>query len=124
MSGNQISVKLSGPLFQPGTTEKVVEAIDDTILDVVVEGERLVKLELYPGHGLVSGHYSRSIHGEVVASMHGVVHDSLVIYGPWLEYGGGRFKGYAMFRLAMQQMQRIAKGILEKHVRALVMRLN
>ena len=124
MGGVQIDVKLSGPLFQPGVRAKVEGAINDAIGDLVVEGERQVKLQLYPGHGLDSGFYARSIHGEVVASMHGVVNDSNVVYGPWLEEGGGRFRGYAMFRKAMEQMNRIAKGLLQKRVGQLVIRLN
>ena len=124
----QVDVKVTGPLFLPGVQQKVEEAVNDAVGDLVSEGERQVKLQLTPGHGLESGHYARSIHGEVTGSMHGIISDSNVVYGPWLEGVSSmndrtRFKGYAMFRNAFQQLERIAGDILNKRMAQLVQRL-
>lgn len=117
-----ISVRFVGPLFLPGAGERVESAVNEAVKDLVVEGERQVVLQLTPGHGVDTGHYQRSINGEVVGSMHGIISDSNVVYGPWLEGGGRgtRFKGYAMFRNAFQQLERIKEDILKKRVAQLV----
>ena len=117
----ELKVKISGP-FLTGAPEAVVDnTLRRTIAEMVAEGEIDVSEQLYPGHGLVTGHYRRSIHGEVLNSRNGTVHDSKVIYGPWLEGVTSRnqrtrFKGYAMFRNAFQRLERKAQGILNKHV--------
>ena len=53
--------------------------------------------------------------------LQGVVHDSGIIYGPWLEgvssrNDATRFKGYRMFRNAVQDLNRIAPTILRRHL--------
>jgi hypothetical protein len=119
----KVRVEMRGPLFEGNAASRVVKAIDATVKDIVAEGERLIKLDLYPGHGLVTGHYARSIHGEMSGTLHGVVHDSNVVYGPWLETGRRRgqqtrFRGLAHFRRATQQLQanigRFAAAALER----------
>lgn len=123
-----INVTVSGPFFQHGgaTLEKAITA---SVREVVAEGETDVALQLYPGHGLKTGHYRRSIHGDMINSRNGTIHDSKVIYGPWLEGTSSRnrstrFKGYAMFRNAWQGLQRKAPGIFLKHIGRAVKGLN
>lgn len=117
----QIKVDFSGPFFRAGLpAEKIDQAFRRATAEMVAEGETDVAMQLYPGHGLVTGHYRRSIHGDVIDSRHGVIHDSRVIYGPWLEGVSSRnqttrFKGYAMFRNAFQRLQRKAQSIADKH---------
>lgn len=58
-----------------------------------------------------------------------IVHDRGVIYGPWLEGTGSRnattrFKGYASFRRAAQQLKGEAEQILVPVVERAVGRLN
>ena len=125
----EIKVTMHGPIFQGSLPASVVEAtLRGAITDIVAEGEREVKLQLYPQHGLKTGHYRRSVHGEVSASLHGRVHDSGVVYGPWLESGISnrptRFKGYAMFRNATQKLQGMAHDTLEKWVKKAMGKLN
>lgn len=124
----KVNVRVKGPLFDPGAPAAVNEALNAIVSDTVAEGERLVKLDLRPGHGLLTGHYARSVHGEVTGSLHGIVHDSRVVYGPWLEGVSNRnrttrFKGYAMFRRAAQQLQRnigrIAQTAIDRLTRSL-----
>ena len=121
------TITVSGPLFT-GSHHEIEDAVRDTIRELIERGEQKVKAQLYPGHGLISGHYRRSVVGEMADSRHGRLHDSNVIYGPWLEGVGSRnettrFKGYAMFRNAPEQLQREARGILQKHMRRAAQRL-
>lgn len=118
-----VQITLRGPLFQSGMPKQVIDrAIDRTISELVAEGEKRVKQQLYVGHGVRTGFYRRSIHGELLDSRHGIIHDSKVVYGPWLEGTSRRnettrFKGYAMFRNAVQGLQEIAPRLLNKHIR-------
>ena len=124
-----VSVRVSGPFFGGAAPDVIRDALSKSIGDVVALGETSVKLQLYPGHGLRSGHYRRSIHGEMQNSMFGRIHDSNVIYGPWLEGVGSRnqttrFKGYHMFRQAKGELERKIPGIVNRRVAQAVGRLN
>jgi hypothetical protein len=118
-----VEVRLRGPLLEGRAPGIIQNAIKLAVTDLTAEGERNVKLQLYPGHGYLIGHYQGSIHGEPIAgTLHGRIHDSEVVYGPWLEGVSSRneqtrFKGYAMFRNATQQLERMKGGILEHRVR-------
>lgn len=75
-----------------------------------------------------TGHYRRSVHGRV-SGHHGVIDDSGVVYGPWLEGVSPRnvttrFKGYSAFRRTSQWMERQAKQIIASQVSSLVRELN
>ena len=123
-----VRIVTSGALFRLGGGP-ISKAIEDAIIDIVARGEELVKEQLKPGHGLVTGHYRRSIHGELEDSRHGVIHDNKVIYGPWLEgtssrNASTRFKGYSMFRRARQQLDREKNDIVSRQMRKAVGRLN
>ena len=146
-------VTLKGPLFQPGLPPRVIaRAIRDTLQDVVERGEQIVRAQLFPGHGFISGNYKRSIVGEVGIqigrgaagarsvsssgrsaslqgikrdSLHAIIWDSGVVYGPWLEGVGSRnetsrFKGYRMFRKANNALRIAAPRLLQKHVKRAV----
>lgn len=124
----QIHIEVKGPFFDRGLSA-LDGAIRDTIRELVAEGETDVKVQLYPGHGLRTGHYRRSIHGEVLNSRNGTVHDSNVIYGSWLEGVSSRnqrtrFKGYGMFRKAVQGLERKAKDIFVKHIARAIKGIN
>jgi hypothetical protein len=123
-----VEVKLHGPLLKGRAPGIINDAIKAAVGDLAAEGETGVKKQLYPGHGLISGHYRRSIHGETSAAFHGRIHDSEVVYGPWLEGVSSRnqttrFKGYAAFRNATQQLERKKGTILEHRVRQAIGRM-
>ena len=111
----QVKVNLRGPFFTVNVPVVIVGAVDAGIKDTVAEGERDIKMQLYPGHGQDTGRYKGSIHGEMVKSFHGVVRSSgksgkPVIYENWLEGVSSRnqvtrFKGYAMYRNAFQRLK-------------------
>ena len=117
-----VSVTLHGPFFHGAPPSQVmVETLHGTVLELVNEGEKDVDAQLYPGHGLLTGHYRRNVHGEMTSTLHGKVHDSGVVYGPWLEGVGSRnassrFRGYAMFRNARQRLEGRKLEILKKWV--------
>ena len=121
-------VRVSGPFFTLGAGP-AQKAITDSIREIVAEGERSVDAQLSPGHGLRTGHYRRSVNGELVDSLHGRIHDSKIVYGPWLEgvssrNASSRFKGYRMFRNAFQQLERTKDAIVRKHIGRAVGRMN
>ena len=134
MPGFFATTRLSGAFFRHNAEKEVLSALTEALRDLVAEGERLVKLQLYPGHGLILGHYRRAVNGEMLGDYHGVIHDTdpstgnPVIYGPWLEgvsslNARSRFKGYAMFRKARQRIDEIAEETLDRHIGAAVGRL-
>jgi hypothetical protein len=115
-----VSVSLHGPFFHGSPPAMVMaETLNGAVRELVNEGEKAVDAQLYPGHGLVTGHYKRSVHGEMTGTLHGRIHDSGVVYGPWLEGVGtrnatSRFKGYAMFRNARQKLEGMKLDIVRK----------
>ena len=79
-------------------------------------------------HYFQTGHYARSINGQMVSSLHGLITDSNVVYGPWLEGIGSRnqttrFKGYSIFRKTRDKLQGMVPGILLKQVKKAIGRL-
>lgn len=153
----QVTVRTttSGPLFRNVTPRAMRQASKDTLQDAVERGEQIVTSLLYPGHGLVTGHLRRSIVGEVGASIgthragqdfsgayfrshiadiprtdfHGVLHDSGVVYGPWIEgvssrNDASRFKGYQMFRRATRALNTAMPRLAQRHLARAVRRLN
>lgn len=129
------SVKVSGPIFQPGLNGKVEASLNEAINEIMLrsEAEATQMAQPAPGglfhpreyaaahHYFQTGNYSRSINGRMVASLHGVVSDSNAVYGPWLEGVSSRnqttrFKGYAIFRKTAQKIGKIAGDVLGKHI--------
>ncbi len=118
-----VSVKLSGPLFSSAVTEAVHAAVGKGLLKAALVGQRLVQEQLTPGHGVLTGYFRRSIGGFMTPGMwnEAVVRSNSpgeqeVIYTSWLESGPhgkqpmGRFRGYGMFASAAQQMQGMDMG--------------
>jgi len=76
-----------------------------------------------------TGNWSRSIKTRVVAAIGDLkaaeVHDSGIVYGPWLEGVGSRnypvtrFKGYSTFRKVRQEIERKAPRMLTPDVKAM-----
>jgi hypothetical protein len=104
-------------------------SVHSAVQDLVAFGEREVKSQLYPGHGYLTGHYSDSVHGEMSSTMHALLTDSGVTYGPWLEgvssrNEASRFKGYGMFRRALAAMREQSVAYLFKSIRKLTTKLN
>jgi len=59
-----------------------------------------------------------------IKGLRGRLYDSgKVVYGPWLEFGGRGFKGYATFRRVGQELEKQADDVLEKNIRKAVERM-
>ena len=133
MPVGSVQVNLRGPFFKANVPAIIVEALDEGIKDGVAEGERDIKLQLYPGHGQDTGRYKGSVHGEMVKSLHGVVRSSgqsgkPVIYEMWLEGVSSRnqttrFKGYAMYRNTFQRLGTKVRGFINQRVQQVLQRL-
>jgi len=147
-----VTVKVSGPFFRLGAGP-VLDSLYNAIVDTTMKGEGLGVAMAQPrerggvfhsgvyaaAHGYRhTGHYARSIHGVVAGSImglgaganryQGIVVDSNVVYGPWLEGVSSRnqatrFKGYAIFRRTRDKLQGLAGQILLYHVRKAIERL-
>ena len=124
----QITVSIHGPLLKGNGPKEVHEALSKAIVDLATEGQMQVRQQLYVGHGRITGHYRGSVHAELTDSLHGRIHDSGVVYGPWLEGVGSRneksrFKGFAMFRNAKQALEKLKEGIVQKRIHEVVKKL-
>lgn len=138
-----VAVRLSGPFFSANVRGAAEDAIKNAINEIVLTGEREARLMAQPrpagvfrsrdyarAHGYFqTGHYNRSIHADMRDSRHGIIFDSNVTYGPWLEGVSSRndttrFKGYAIFRKTRDKLDKSANGILNKHLAALARSLS
>jgi hypothetical protein len=144
------SLKLttSGPIFDKYKTSKVFEqARESTVRELVERGEQELDTKyLLPKpqgkflsisearKGQAStGNYRRNVHGitrRVGLDLQGKIHDSGVVYGPWLEGTSSRnkttrFRGYSSFRKVKQWLEKdVAPNAMKKHIRILTMRMN
>ena len=113
------TVELHGNFF----SRQILRALHDHTNRIVDESTKLLVTTIqrnldvaiynvggaHPDRYTPTGNYRRSINGRMVGSMHGEVHDSGIVYGPWLEgvssrNNATRFKGYAAFRRATQDV--------------------
>jgi hypothetical protein len=123
-----IDVTISGPLFKKGA--KITrDAMEGAVQELVELGEDRLDRGLRPRPAGVylsasksTGHYRRNVSGEA-QGLSGRIDDGGVIYGPWLELGGGRFKGYATFRKVGQWLEKKADDVLEKNIKKAVQRM-
>lgn len=134
-----VEVKATGPVFQ-NASGPLRRALNDAIRELVDDGTERLNEVLRPrpagvflsvvqaGRAASTGHYRRSIHA-VVRNGFGIITDSKVVYGPWLEglsrrNAVTRFKGYASFRRTAQWLQRKrVKLVVNKHISRLVRKL-
>lgn len=113
------AVKSTGPLIEHDPRPYVQREITDEVRGTTEEAARLAQDVLQPGHGVRTGEYKSSIHGEITDSMHGEITDGNAAVGAWLEGVSSRnetsrFKGYHQFRIAGQEIRRRARGRTER----------
>ena len=131
-----MTVDVSGPLFKQGC--RIVDGVTERFVTRMMElGEQRLDIVLRPrdtGPGVyltfVQARLDRASRGTYRLKVHGTsqglrarIDDSDHIYGPWLEFGGGRFKGYAAFRKTKQwmdeQVDKEAKDFMHNYARRL-----
>ena len=118
-----ITVRVSGPIFHPDNDlDRLMEDIEEAVADAAYH---TVHGNLASSLRNPTGYYQAHIEIDRRGGDR-VVHDSDVIYGPWLEGTGSRndstrFKGYASFRRAAQtvegQVDRLVRGAVSAFVR-------
>jgi hypothetical protein len=134
----QITITTSGPFFRLGAGP-VLDSLHDAVRELVAQGETLAKdraIEVvyskggaHPEQYRPTGRWLNSLHGEMTGNLSGTIDDSRLVYGNWLEGTGSRnaksrFKGYATFRHVAGELDKRAGGVLEKHVRRAVGKLD
>lgn len=99
---------ISGPFFSPSADAFADRQVEGQAEAMARRGVDLVRYRLGQVLKRPTGYYS----SRVVADLAGpdnLVHDSDVVYGPWLEGVSSRnqttrFKGYSTFRRAAQEL--------------------
>lgn len=122
MADFEVRTDFSGPLFNGRAQAAMAEIVDEISGALATEGERRVLANLDATLRRPTGAYRARVtkYGPVAGQAR--VHDRNGIYGPWLEGTGSRnrttrFKGYANWRRATQQLQRGAKPLAEEVIR-------
>lgn len=125
-----MSVKTSGPFFVQGNRAAVLADLrHDARREVASQALAEVHHELNASIRHPTPYYETQIKLEDLGA-DTVVHDSGVIYGPWLEGTGSRnrttrFKGYASFRKAAQRLEWYkAERVLKRPLARAIARLS
>ena len=122
MSKVQFTVK--GPLFENRSLQLGVQR---GMVNVLLEGQKNVQEQLYPGHGFLTGALSRSILGKLTdatgKTLKGEIKSTGIPYVYWVETGirSGRqtnFRGYHMFRDTYRKLTRtdLVQRIMTKEI--------
>ena len=122
-------VELKGAFFSPGANAQVSRAIDQGRHQASQVALNRVRLRLDAVLENPTGYYESRIQVDQSYGDSDRIHDSNVIYGPWLEGVGSRnrttrFKGYATFRLVRQDMERTAADLIRAQVAQAVGRIS
>lgn len=134
-----IHAQVEGPIFSRHAKAIIEDAVQDTVRELVSEGEKMAKeraIEVVYSHGGAhpeqyrpTGRWLNSLHGEMTSPHEGTIDDSKLVYGPWLEgvssrNDATRFKGYATFRHVFGQLELKADDVLERHIKRAIKRLD
>lgn len=108
----------TGPFFAPGVDELVEREIDHSRELVADVTYRRVEALLHDFLRHPTGYYESRIRVSRAIADTDLVHDSNVVYGPWLEGVGSRnrttrFKGYHVFRIVAGGMQQRAVDVAD-----------
>jgi len=133
MSTFDITITKKGPLLDPKVSATMKRAIRAGIFDVASEVVGTVQVQLYGGHGWVTGRLRGSIGARQFSDLgyevrSGAITGDVVPYTYWIETGKRRglqtrFRGYHMFQRAAEKWNssrsRIAKIMLTQIRQAL-----
>lgn len=125
-----VTVDTSGPIWD-GRAEQILDDYTrEAVWEIAKEGRgdlgvRFIKVFREP-----TGYYESQVEAVQQPGPHALIHDNLVVYGPWLEGVGSRnfpvtrFKGYHSFRIIAQELQAKAVQIAERHIEPFLRRMN
>ncbi len=120
---------LSGPFFNSNPASVARDNLADAAEQMARESEERVLAVLSNELKHPTGYYESRVTTDRIMSTAYEIHDSDVIYGPWLEGTGSRnaetrFKGYAAFRRAAQAMENRAVDIVQNAAQQIVKELS
>lgn len=106
-----------GPLFDRRVDQAVKAGLEDAKHEIADQGVIEVRQQLGRVLKHPTGNYQRHI-AQRRRGVADVVHDSGVVYGPWLARGGRgtRFKGYAHWRRATTALRRRATAFADRAI--------
>lgn len=115
----EITVTASGPIFDGRSSGARKRVVREILEEVGRAGQRMVLVNLDTSIRHQTPYYTTRITHQRVSDTVEKVTDQTVIYGPWLEGTGSRnrttrFKGYASFRRAAQQLDRASTAIADR----------
>lgn len=134
----QVKVEARGPLADGTAPQIIRQALQNSVQALIELGdERLAMMARprpagvylsYAEGGTSTGNYRRNMFSEV-RDLYGLITDSGVVYGPWLEGIGSRnattrFKGYAMFRRTSEWLNEQAPRVAQQQITRAVAVLN
>lgn len=123
-----VRVTATGPVFDGRASLAADAFLDRAVMEIAREGVNDVHNVLDSVLRNPTGRYERSIRTERQGN-DAVIHDSGIIYGPWLEGVGSRnrttrFKGYFTFRRVTKQLDGKAVSIAERVLPEYLRRMN
>ena len=121
----EVHYKVTGPFFDQmlNSGKAFDQANREWVTGLIREGEAKVNAQLYPGHGVATGEYKRSLQGRILNSQHGIVQQAgdrrNAIVGNWLEgrrsrNARHRFRGYGIWRKTRAHVRRLANELAGK----------
>jgi hypothetical protein len=138
---NDVRISLSGPIFDRRRRSRIIdEGVDELIKEILDAAEQDLALKMRRGPAGVflafddtpnpsTGNARRHLQ-KLVKKNFGRIDLGRLIYGPWLEGVSPRnfttrFKGYQLFRLTKQFLEReIVPKMVKRHKRKMIRRLN
>lgn len=121
-----VEVTVSGPLFDGRAARELAAYADEAREQIAEFGEERVLNLMGLAFRNPTGYYESNVRTERVSADVSRVHDSGVVYGPWLEGVGSRnfpvtrFKGYEHWRrtkaLVALRAPEIAQRLLERYL--------
>lgn len=117
-------VTLVGGVFE-SPNRIVARGVEDSMTAVGREAQQAARRRLSRVLVNPTGHYESRVDYTVVRGEVAELHDSGVVYGPWLESGGRgtRFRGYSTFRKTRDDVAARADRIADGPVRQMAKEL-
>lgn len=118
----RVDVDVRGPLFDGRTDAAISAGASDAVWEIAKVGRGMLGVEFLWTFKNPTGYYESQTIAERVTPELAIIHDSDVVYGPWLEGIGSRnypvtsFKGYSNWRRVRNMLAKAAKPIAEKAI--------
>jgi hypothetical protein len=126
----RIDVDLSGPVFNGLAEHQVGEFLEEAVWEIAKEGRGDLGVQFIKVFKEPTGYYESQVEAVRQPGPVVVIHDNMVVYGPWLEGTGSRnypvtrFRGYHSFRIVANELQGKAVDIAERHLPTFLARMN